>query len=179
MTFIDKILKQVDLRVPSDTHTLTGARCAYPSGGARISGVMQGTRDTVPSSLPLWGSSLVAMRNLALYRPLYPSEGNSSCPAVPLRAHMHFRLQPNQPRYFCYKTPQALLQQLEKGGVNLPWPLHQQPGAGLYTRQLHCLCAQRDFHLGWTQLTCSLSGCGRAAPRRDENGRRIMISGVS
>ena len=83
MTFIDKILKQVALRVPSDTHTLTGARCAYPSGGARISGVTQGTRDTVPSSLHLWGSSWVAMRNLVLYRPLYPSEGKllSCCPS--------------------------------------------------------------------------------------------------
>ncbi|KAK4822634.1 hypothetical protein QYF61_018586 [Mycteria americana] len=29
-------------------------------------------------------------------------------------AHVHFRLQPKQHQYFCYKTPQALLQQLEK-----------------------------------------------------------------
>lgn len=114
-----------------------------------------------------------------LDRPLYPSEGNSSRPAVPPRAQMDFRLQPNQPQHFCYKLPQVLLDQLEKGGVNLPWPWHRHPSAGLYTRQLHRLRAQRDFQHGLMQLTCSFSGCATVAPLRNENGRKIINSGVS
>lgn len=174
-----KSLNNLILCVPSDTHTLTGTRCACLSGRARFSSVKQGTRDTAPSSLHLWGTSGLATRNLVLDRPLYPLEGNSSCPAVPPRAHAYFRLQPNQLQYFCYKPPQALLQHLEKGGVNLPWPWHRCPGAHLYTRQLRCLRAQRDFHRGLMQLACSLSKWGTAAPQRDKNDPRIMNSGAS
>lgn len=61
----------------------------------------------------------------------------------------------------------------------MPCPWHQCPRASLYTRQLHGLCAQRDFHCGLVQLTCSLSRCETAVPQSNENGWKIMNLGVS
>lgn len=103
----------------------------------------KGDKGHCPICTTLWCSSGLATRNSVLDRPFGRQQLLSCCSS---QGSCAFQALAKPTSVFLLQISMSAAAAAGKGGANLPWPWHRRPGARWRTRQLHCLCAQRDFH---------------------------------